>query len=163
MWNVITCPWPWYMLLPLAPSSKGLILFCGFSWMIFLIARFMGPTWGPPGDDRTQVGPMLAPWTLLSGIRWTVMTWHLTGHQPLSKQIMIQFPVVACIVQIIRPCLHRHIFKQILVNLSFTGLSSFSSNIIWVVGPVLQKRYHFDLMLVKKNQSYEHGDQGNDE
>ena len=31
------------------------------------IARFMGPRWGPPGDDRTQVGPMLAPWTLLSG------------------------------------------------------------------------------------------------
>ena len=22
------------------------------------IARFMGPTWGPPGDDSTQVGPM---------------------------------------------------------------------------------------------------------
>ena len=22
------------------------------------IVRFMGPTWGPPGDDRTQVGPM---------------------------------------------------------------------------------------------------------
>ena len=32
-----------------------------------LIARFMGPTWGPPGADRAQVGPMLAPWTLLSG------------------------------------------------------------------------------------------------
>ena len=31
------------------------------------IARFMGPTWGPPGADRTQVGPMLAPWSLLSG------------------------------------------------------------------------------------------------
>ena len=31
------------------------------------IARFTGPTWGPPGADRTQVGPMLAPWTLLSG------------------------------------------------------------------------------------------------
>ena len=30
-------------------------------------ARFMGPTWGPSGADRTQVGPMLAPWTLLSG------------------------------------------------------------------------------------------------
>ena len=27
----------------------------------------MGPKWGPPGADRTQVGPMLAPWTLLSG------------------------------------------------------------------------------------------------
>ena len=33
-----------------------------------LIARFMGPTWGPSGASRTQVGPMLAPWTLLSGM-----------------------------------------------------------------------------------------------
>ena len=33
-----------------------------------LIARFMGPTWGPPGADRTQVGPMWATWTLLSGM-----------------------------------------------------------------------------------------------
>ena len=32
-----------------------------------LIARSMGPTWGPSGANRTQVGPMLAPWTLLSG------------------------------------------------------------------------------------------------
>ena len=31
-----------------------------------LIAKFMGPTWGPSGADRTQVGPMLAPWNLLS-------------------------------------------------------------------------------------------------
>ena len=33
-----------------------------------LIAKFMGPTWGPSGADRTQVGSMLAPWTLLSGL-----------------------------------------------------------------------------------------------
>ena len=26
-----------------------------------------GPTWDPPGADRTQVGPMWATWTLLSG------------------------------------------------------------------------------------------------
>ena len=32
-----------------------------------LIVMFMGPTWGPSGADRTQVGPMLAPLTLLSG------------------------------------------------------------------------------------------------
>ena len=31
------------------------------------IAKYMGPTWGPPGSFRPQVGPMLAPWTLLSG------------------------------------------------------------------------------------------------
>ena len=33
-----------------------------------LIARFMGPTWGPPGADRTQVGHMWATWTFLSGL-----------------------------------------------------------------------------------------------
>ena len=33
-----------------------------------LRARFMGPTWGPSGADRSQVGPMMVPWTLLSGI-----------------------------------------------------------------------------------------------
>ena len=38
-----------------------------FDGIVPLIARFMGPTWGPSGADRTQVGPMLAPWTLLSG------------------------------------------------------------------------------------------------
>ena len=32
-----------------------------------LIAKLIGPTWGPSGADRTQVGLMLAPWTLLSG------------------------------------------------------------------------------------------------
>ena len=31
------------------------------------IVRFMGPTWGPPGSCRPQMGPMSAPWTLLSG------------------------------------------------------------------------------------------------
>ena len=34
------------------------------------IARFMGPIWGPSGADSTQVGPMLAPRTLLSGYIW---------------------------------------------------------------------------------------------
>ena len=29
----------------------------------------MGPTWGPPGSCRPPIGPMLAPWTLLSGYR----------------------------------------------------------------------------------------------
>ena len=33
-----------------------------------LIASFMGPTWGPPGANRTQVGPMSASWTLLYGM-----------------------------------------------------------------------------------------------
>ena len=30
-------------------------------------SKVHGSTWGPSGTDRAQVGPMLAPWTLLSG------------------------------------------------------------------------------------------------
>ena len=37
----------------------------------------MGPTWGPSGADRTQVGPMLAPWTLLSGRCWLKRVIHV--------------------------------------------------------------------------------------
>ena len=40
------------------------------------IARFMRPTWGPPGDNRTQVGPMLAPWTLLSGMAFPMHAFY---------------------------------------------------------------------------------------
>ena len=41
---------------------------CYPQWQISQIAKFMGPTWGPPGSCRPQMGPMLAPWTLLSGM-----------------------------------------------------------------------------------------------
>ena len=36
-------------------------------WICPQIAKFIGPTWGPPGSCWPQMGPMLAPWTLLSG------------------------------------------------------------------------------------------------
>ena len=48
------------------------ILLLLISWKS-LIGRFMGPTWGPSGADRTQVGPMLAPWTSLSGMLSTLL------------------------------------------------------------------------------------------
>ena len=41
-----------------------------------LITRFMGPTWDPPGANRTQVGPMLAPWILLSGSCHEILTYR---------------------------------------------------------------------------------------
>ena len=37
-----------------------------------LIARFIGPPWGPSRADRTQVGPMLTPGTLLSGMMFVI-------------------------------------------------------------------------------------------
>ena len=65
-----------------------------------LIARFMGRTWGPPGANRTQVGPTLATWTLLSvyvhvtplAILWFNITpcwlfhWGGVTHLCFSKQ-----------------------------------------------------------------------------
>ena len=45
------------------------------SMVTSLIARFMGLTWGPSGVRRTQVGPMLAPWTLLSGL-FIIVHWE---------------------------------------------------------------------------------------
>ena len=41
-------------------------------------AKFIGPTWGPLGSCQPQMGPMLAPWTLLSGdvFKFSWMTMH---------------------------------------------------------------------------------------
>ena len=47
-------------------ASKNVLRCTVMSQRLSLIARFMEPTWGPSGAGRTQVGPMLAPWTLLS-------------------------------------------------------------------------------------------------
>ena len=56
-----------------------------------LITRFTEPTWGPSGDDRTQVGHMVAPWTLLSGlfIYLNIPEWIYQAYQfiPLCCQI----------------------------------------------------------------------------
>ena len=48
-----------------------------------LITRLMGPTWGPPGACRPQMGPILAPWSLLSGFPLVLCTcshWHSNAH-----------------------------------------------------------------------------------
>ena len=55
----------------LPPAAWGEIKSKTCVWLskygVFLIAMFMGPTWGLSGADMTQVSPILAPWTLLSG------------------------------------------------------------------------------------------------
>ena len=58
-----------------------------------LITRFMGPTWDPPGANRTQVCPMLAPRTLLSGDlpfpRYQWCAWRSLGliHSSVSCKL----------------------------------------------------------------------------
>ena len=55
-----------------------------------LIVRFMGPTWGPSGTGRTQVGPMLVPWNLLSGLAqpvWCINWSHELCHLGCHSQV----------------------------------------------------------------------------
>ena len=53
----------------------------------------MGPTWGPPGADRAQVGPMLAPWTSLSGIMpfpaVSSRAWKIERYSPIENHSKI--------------------------------------------------------------------------
>ena len=51
-------------------KTKAFAYFIGYcADCVFITpdSKVHGATLGPPGDDRTQVGPMLAPWYLLSG------------------------------------------------------------------------------------------------
>ena len=50
----------------------------------------MRPTWGPPGADRIQVGPMLAPWTLLSGL-WIANSEYFEENWPCSKRTTLDW------------------------------------------------------------------------
>ena len=58
---------------------------------------FMGPTWGPSGADRTQVGPMLAPWTLLSGMFFG-KTWLCCSGTALCYNSTVQWGVSSSVL-----------------------------------------------------------------
>ena len=84
------------------------------------IARFIGPTGGPPGSCWPQMGPMLAPWTLLSGMLmvWLCFTciscsgslyyqrpsrllyWHLPIHQWLGSRTMLYRPSICLLYNV---------------------------------------------------------------
>ena len=101
-----------------------------------LIARFMGPKWGPPGDHRTQVGPMLAPWTLLS----EGLTKPVTEYGPVTMILPASGHQVRCI-----PWVQMGTFN-IKIGL-LCGLKLFALNIL--CGEYLQSSLH--LMLYGEN------------
>ena len=73
-----------------------------FSNSLSLIARFMGPTWGPCGADRTQVGPMFTPWTLLSGL-W-IDTFSTANEISLRWVPQKPFGDISTLVQVMAWC-----------------------------------------------------------
>ena len=100
------------------------------------IPRFTGPTWGPPGSCRPQMGPMLAPWTLLSGIVWrfwnsvqTSMMHNITEslHRTHCEHTLHTLYQYICVwyleeITVFLHCLLGKSFKRgRSINLSFTG------------------------------------------
>ena len=98
-----------------------------------LIARFMGPTWGPSGADRTQVSPMLSPWTFLSGLYL-----HLYMILPVSGLFMTTHCPLFTINQLWRPPGNE-------INIWHERLGVISSS-IQIAGnskPILSRMLHF--------------------
>ena len=70
------CPWQMSEKFTVANWRFDLVTLCIKSQR----AKLMGPTWKPPGSCQPQVGPMLAPWTLLSGefsVRTFMLVWDI--------------------------------------------------------------------------------------
>ena len=65
-------------------SLKRTDKYRGLLWIDTQIAKFMGPTRGPPGSCRPQMGPMAVPWTLLSG--------HMSRTWP-TRKVSINYSV----------------------------------------------------------------------
>ena len=65
------------------------------------IARFMWPTWGPPVSCRPQVGPVLAPWALLSGLVYTC--WYVLVYTLLITRNNRWMRTKPCDILLIMP------------------------------------------------------------
>ena len=91
--------WPWLRwVTPFGNQQGDSLVTKGVTLHILpLIAKFMGPSWGPPGAARTQVGPMLVTWTLLSRtlhtysiatVKWTIIDIGRAGNSFISLLLM---------------------------------------------------------------------------
>ena len=142
-----TCLWTMLILLGLYNASFERRI----HWQRYLmtqITKFMGPTWGPPGPCRTQMSPMLAQWTLLSGKAYSLY-WGFDYISPTASFIIMlpndQGPnrhqaICNCHVDTtvklsiniisypIRILLGQSKVGTLLVSLSYVGLSSYNVN-----------------------------------
>ena len=77
-----------------------------------LIARFIWQTWDPSGADRTQVGPMLAPWTLLSGQIPRFHTGLIENHGPVIITFVIHSHTFCNIIVPSSTVDHRYMYHR---------------------------------------------------
>ena len=87
-----------------------------------LKARFMGPTWGPSGVDRTQVGPMLAPWTLLSRTASGSNIQHPRSFQSCIEPLLNDGEVLNNLVQWNGMCCYIIVRAQLSVIISCVSI-----------------------------------------
>ena len=91
------------------------------------IARFMGPTWGPPGSYRPQMAPCWPhePWC-------QGMVWRGTSNRPLPEPMITQFTNTSMCQR------HTHVSAVLnrwnvdisLIKVSFTGCLPSAGKII---------------------------------
>ena len=79
----------WIMIVRKAPSHK---------------TKFMGPTWGRPGSCRPETGPIVAPWTLLSGYV-PYCDWWLSWQRHNSLMIFSRLCYIAILKHVL-PSVH---------------------------------------------------------
>ena len=99
------------------------------------IAKFMGPTWGPPGSCRPQMGPMLAPWTLLSGMV-TQNGIKLSTIEPYVRNDLyeiceILFPLAICLCEQCSSTTHlwnHRSITQTIITMTYYGRDGISNH-----------------------------------
>ena len=106
-----------------------------------LIARFMGPSRGPSGADRTRAGPMLVPWTLLSE---TFPLVFINITPTARRQTEYTRGVIATNIQLI-------LWKLWLSRATPTGSGIFLISFIYLI-------YLYDRELVTRAYNQHYGD-----
>ena len=101
-----------YLVIHWWPQSFRVVVACNKIWpdlIVTQIPKFVGPTWGPPGSCRPQMGLMLVPWTMLSGYlstratRFVFAKYGLWVHQSFCNESQITQDVIGR-VRGVQPC-----------------------------------------------------------
>ena len=83
-------------------------------WYLPPIARFMGPTWGPSGADRSQVGPILAPWTMLSGYYHIWLLTFVKSIRPIRTILYIPSHCTTSLTKKLTHIIERMLYPRFL-------------------------------------------------